>query len=42
VEQATRSLLEKGRNILDMRSRVKSKGNVYADQKTSAVPGATP
>jgi hypothetical protein len=42
VEQAALRLLEKGRNILDMRSGVKSKGNAYADKETSAVCGAAP
>jgi hypothetical protein len=38
VEQAALRLLQKGRNILDMRSRMKSKGNTDANQETSAVP----
>jgi hypothetical protein len=42
VEQATLRLLQKGRNILDLRSGMKTKGNTYADQKTSPVRGTTP
>jgi hypothetical protein len=42
VEQATRRLLEKGHFILDMRSRMQTKGNRDADQKAGAVSGAPP
>jgi hypothetical protein len=42
VEQAALRLLQKGRNILDLRSGMKTKGNTYADQKTSPVRGTTP
>ena len=40
VEQATVRLLQKGRDLLDMRSTRKTKGNTYADKETSAVRGA--
>ena len=40
VEQTTLRLIQKGRDLLDMRSTRKAKGNTYADKETSAVPGA--
>ena len=42
VEKATLGLLQKGRNILGLRSGIKPKGTKYADQETSAVSGTTP
>ncbi len=42
VEKATLGLLQKGRNILDLRSGIKPKGTTYADQETSAVSGTSP
>ena len=42
VEQATLRLLEKGRNILDLRSGIKPKGKPYADQQTCVVRRTAP
>lgn len=42
VEQTTLRLLQKGRNILDMRSGMKSKGNTHANQETSALRSTAP
>jgi len=39
VEQAALRLLQKGRSILDMRFRMKPKGNTYADKETGSVRG---
>jgi len=40
VEQAARRLLQKGRDILNMKVGMQMKGNTYADKETSALPGA--
>jgi hypothetical protein len=40
VEQAARRLLQKGHDILNMKFGMQMKGNTYADNETSALPGA--
>jgi hypothetical protein len=40
VEQTALRLLQKGQDILNMRFGMPTKGNMYADKKTSALPGA--
>jgi hypothetical protein len=42
VEQVALRLLQKGRSILDLKSGMKTKGNTYADKKTSSVRGTSP
>jgi hypothetical protein len=39
VEQAARRLLQKGHDILNMKFGMQMKGNTYADNETSALPG---
>jgi hypothetical protein len=42
VEQAALRLVEKGRNLLDLRFRTKTKATTYANQETNPVPGTAP
>jgi hypothetical protein len=42
VEQTALRLLQKGRNILDMKSGMKSKGKTHANQETSTVRSTAP